>query len=84
MVLYCYQLSTLVQQPPISAVPGDSRQLEALRQRVDALLLKLEVSGDMKMAEWLNQRLGILAQRDTAMLHLLLHDIEKKTHSIRH
>ncbi|MGL5500014.1 MAG: tRNA/rRNA methyltransferase, partial [Plesiomonas shigelloides] len=29
------------------------------------------------LADWLDQRLGMLAQRDTAMLHTLLHDIEK-------
>ena len=29
------------------------------------------------MADWLQQRLGRLEQRDTAMLHRLLHDIEK-------
>nr|VXZ88852.1 putative RNA methyltransferase [Klebsiella pneumoniae] len=32
---------------------------------------------DAKLADWLSQRLGLLQQRDTAMLHRLLHDIEK-------
>ncbi|MDU7021651.1 MAG: tRNA/rRNA methyltransferase [Enterobacter sp.] len=36
------------------------------------------VADDQKMVDWLQQRLGRLEQRDTAMLHRLLHDIEKK------
>jgi tRNA/rRNA methyltransferase len=32
---------------------------------------------DAKLADWLQQRIGLLQQRDTAMLHRLLHDIEK-------
>ena len=42
------------------------------------LLERLEVTGDLKLADWLQQRIGLLEQRDTAMLHRLLHDIEKK------
>lgn len=33
------------------------------------------------MVDWLHQRLGRLEQRDTAMLHRLLHDIEKNWQS---
>jgi tRNA/rRNA methyltransferase len=40
-------------------------------------LLTAGVADDQKMADWLQQRLGRLEQRDTAMLHRLLHDIEK-------
>ncbi|MNY24911.1 putative RNA methyltransferase [compost metagenome] len=56
----------------------DENQLRALRVRADALLSQLNVADDQKMVEWLHQRLGRLEQRDTAMLHRLLHDIEKK------
>ena len=37
----------------------------------------LAVADDIKLVDWLQQRLGLLEQRDTAMLHRLLHDIEK-------
>jgi tRNA/rRNA methyltransferase len=37
--------------------------------------------GRSKLADWLQQRLGRLEQRDTAMLHRLLHDIEKNCQS---
>ncbi len=53
-------------------------QLKALRHRADALLNALDVGNDQKLRDWLHQRLGALQQRDTAMLHTLLHDIEKK------
>ncbi|MGV7091968.1 tRNA/rRNA methyltransferase [Siccibacter turicensis] len=78
VMVYCYQLSSLMQLPAVSVPENDRHQLQALRQRVAALLAKLEVDGDVKMADWLTQRLGLLEQRDTAMLHRLLHDIEKK------
>ena len=37
----------------------------------------LAVADDIKLVDWLQQRLGLLEHRDTAMLHRLLHDIEK-------
>lgn len=78
VMVFCYQLSSLMQFPTAPAVQLDGQQLQALRQRVSALLVKLDVSDDVKMADWLTQRLGLLEQRDTAMLHRLLHDIETK------
>lgn len=78
VMVYCYQLSVLMQQPPVENVAGDGQQLNALRLRMAALLHRLEVADDQKMVDWVQQRLGLLEQRDTAMLHRLLHDIEKK------
>jgi tRNA/rRNA methyltransferase len=67
-----------MQMPVAPVAEVDENQLAALRARTDRLLTALNVANDQKMAEWLQQRLGLLAQRDTAMLHRLLHDIEKK------
>ncbi len=78
VMVYCYQLSLLMQNPVQPEAPVDGQQLAALRQRVNGLLTALEVADDQKMADWLAQRLGVLGQRDTVMLHRLLHDIEKK------
>lgn len=78
VMVYCYQLAALIQNAPLPAATGDDNPLRALRARTKALLEKLEVADDIKMADWLDQRLGMLEQRDTAMLHRLLHDIEKK------
>ncbi|KQN58054.1 tRNA/rRNA methyltransferase [Erwinia sp. E602] len=78
VMVYCYQLSALQQVSAGSAPVADAPQLAALRQRSQALLQQLEVAGDEKLADWLQQRLGLLQQRDTAMLHRLLHDVEKK------
>ncbi|MEO3990159.1 tRNA/rRNA methyltransferase [Pseudocitrobacter cyperus] len=78
VMVYCYQLSSLLQHLPQTAAVVQDNQLQALRERITALLTHLDVAGDVKLADWLQQRIGLLEQRDTAMLHRLLHDIEKK------
>ena len=78
VMVYCYQLASLMQIPQPAITGTDENQLAALRARVENLLVQLGVADDRKMVDWLQQRLGRLEQRDTAMLHRLLHDIEKK------
>lgn len=78
VMVYCYQLAALNRVAPTAAPPADGQQLEALRARFERLLQTLEVADDRKMADWIDQRIGLLEQRDSAMLHRLLHDIEKK------
>ena len=77
LMVYCYQLASLMQQTAPAAAAADHHQLQALRTRTLALLSRLGVEDDAKLADWLAQRMGLLQQRDTAMLHRLLHDIEK-------
>jgi len=78
VMVYCYQFSSLnqVSAPPVES--ANVSQLQALRQRFQQLLNTLEVADDIKMADWIDQRIGLLEQRDSAMLHRLLHDVEKK------
>lgn len=78
VMVYCYQLASLMQQRPEQLTAADDNQLQALRERGLRLLERLEVTHDLKLADWLQQRIGLLEQRDTAMLHRLLRDIEKK------
>ncbi|AHG21114.1 RNA methyltransferase [Chania multitudinisentens RB-25] len=78
VMVYCYQLAELMQISVAQERSADIGQLKALRQRADRLLHLLAVSDDQKLRDWLHQRLGVLQQRDTVMLHTLLHDIEKK------
>ncbi|MGK3193804.1 tRNA/rRNA methyltransferase [Enterobacter soli] len=78
VMVYCYQLASLMQTTPAQVTGTDENQLVALRARLQNLLTTLDVADDQKMADWLHQRLGRLEQRDTSMLHRLLHDIEKK------
>ncbi len=78
VMVYCYQLATLIQNGAEPIAARDDNPLHALRMRAHALLDQLGVADDIKMADWLDQRIGVLGQRDTAMLHRLLHDIEKK------
>lgn len=76
VMVYCYQLASLMQQTAPAAAAAD-HHLQALRIRTEALLSRLGAEEDAKLADWLAQRMGLLQQRDTAMLHRLLHDIEK-------
>lgn len=78
VMVYCYQLSELMGISAPQETMANEGQLRALRQRAEGLLGALGVGDDQKLRDWLHQRLGALPQRDTAMLHTLLHDIEKK------
>lgn len=78
VMVFCYQLSSLNQLAQKQPLPAEAGQLEALRARVSRLLVNLDAQDDQKLADWIQQRLGVLEQRDAAMLHTLLHDIEKK------
>jgi len=78
VMVYCYQLAQLMAVSSVQEPLADAGQLNALRQRADRLLQALDVADDQKLCDWLHQRLGVLQQRDTVMLHRLLHDIEKK------
>lgn len=77
VMVYCYQLAQLMAVSSVQEPLADAGQLNALRQRADRLLQALDVADDQKLRDWLHQRLGVLQQRDTVMLHRLLHDIEK-------
>ncbi|MDX5629015.1 MULTISPECIES: tRNA/rRNA methyltransferase [unclassified Brenneria] len=77
VMVYCYQLAELMQVKSAAVASPASGQLSALRQRLERLLINLAVEEDEKLRDWIHQRLGRLEQRDTAMLHMLLHDVEK-------
>lgn len=77
VMVFCYQLSSLIQNRVETQQLAEQNQLVALRHRVHRLLSALNVEDDQKLSDWLDQRLGLLAQRDTSMLHMLIHDIEK-------
>lgn len=78
VMVFCYQLSSLNQLAQKASVTAEAGQLDALRARVSRLLVNLDAQDDQKLSDWVQQRLGVLEQRDAAMLHTLLHDIEKK------
>lgn len=78
VMVYSYQLAALNRLSVPKAEPAGEQPLAALRERFTRLLNVLDVDDDRKLADWIDQRLGLLEQRDSAMLHRLLHDIEKK------
>lgn len=81
VMVYCYQLSELCLVPQAAEKEAEEHQLSALRARINKLLTQdLALDRDEKLFEWTQQRLGFISQRDTAMLHMLLHDLEKILH----
>lgn len=78
VMVYCYQLSEILQQPATSPTLAEANQLAALHRKAQQLLTTLQVEDDHKLSAWISQRLGVIEQRDSAMLHRLLKDIEKK------
>jgi len=78
VMVFCYQLSALNQISAPAMAKPDAGQLGALRSRINRLLDAVEASEDQKLTDWVQQRVGLFQQRDAAMLHTLLHDIEKK------
>jgi tRNA/rRNA methyltransferase len=82
VMVYCYQLSELVTcHTAERQACADAKQLQALKHRTTRLLETIGSAGDTKLSDWIGQRLGFLSGRDTAMLHTLLNDIEKKLKS---
>jgi len=81
VMVVCYQLASLNQVAAVRPENAEAGQLNALRSRVGRLLQNVGAEDDQKLADWVQQRLGLLEQRDAAMLHTLLHDIEKKLNS---
>ncbi len=78
VMVYCYQLSSLMEiQTKDTPAPAEN-QLVMLRQRVSQLLVNLSVENDHKLSDWIHERLGAVTQRDMAMLHTLLNDINKE------
>ncbi len=55
VMVYCYQLASLMQQTAPAAAAADHHQLQALRTRTLALLSRLGVEDDAKLADWLSR-----------------------------
>lgn len=81
VMVYCYQLSALVQQTSAVSAGVDENQLQALRLRALDLLTRLGVAERPQTDRLAPAANWALEQRDTAMLHRLLHDIEKTCQS---
>ncbi len=78
IMLYAYEFS----QAALPAEPmADDAQFAALKARSLRLLDRLAVGEEEVLRRWLTDSLGTLGQRDVAMLHLLMGDVEKALNS---
>ena len=79
VMVYCYQLASLMQQTAPAAAAADHHQLQALR--TERTLALLSTFGQWRMMpNWptgCRNGWACCSSADTAMLHRLLHDIEK-------
>ncbi|MBY5993451.1 tRNA/rRNA methyltransferase [Ferrimonas balearica] len=75
IMLYAYEFSQARLEGETTA---DAGQFVALKQRSQALLDRLGVDEAEPLRRWCADSLGTLSQRDVAMLHLLIGDIEKR------
>lgn len=73
VMVYAYALSPLAALPAQPAPVAAS--LQALRGKMASLLQAAGVAGDAKLNEWLQDRLGLLSDRDCRMLHTLSTDL---------
>ena len=73
VMVYAYALSPVVAQvaQPVPAAAS----LQALRQKLTTLVDAAGASEDGKLNEWLQDRLGLLTDRDCRMLHTLATDL---------
>ncbi len=78
VMVFCYQLSSLMVTTSSEPNSSSTQPLKVLKLRVEQLMQKLEIMHDQKLLDWAEQRLAFVDQRDTAMLHRLVSDIEKK------
>lgn len=75
VMLYAYELGALRTVP---AAPADAGEWRALKQRIGALLRRLDVEEGSKLARWADERCAVLAQDDVLFLHQLLRRLEEK------
>lgn len=74
VMIYAYALSPLRQLTTDRPPQAVGEQL-MLRQRVAQVVARAGAAADSKLGEWLQDRLGLLSDRDTRMLHTLITDL---------
>ncbi len=79
VMLYAWELSSLKTVAADSADPqaGDLYQYRALRERVSALLNRLDKVPESKLYDWALERLGLLGEKDIHFLHTLCQSLER-------
>lgn len=83
VMIYSYALSGIRQQLAAQPVAPQASQ-QALRNKVQTILARAGVSDDAKLGEWLQDRLGLLTDRDNRMLHTLTSDLLRVLPEVSH
>lgn len=76
-MLYAYELAGLGAGSAPASV-SQSESWRALHDRIAALLPTLAVTSDSTLAQWLLERLALIAEKDIGFLHTLCHNLEQR------
>ena len=79
VMLYAYEFSQGLTVPSDENIANhtSSAQLRVLQQKTEQLLGMVGVEQQETLADWVSDRLPMLAQRDLNLLHLLYKDLER-------
>lgn len=83
VMLYAYQLSQL-RQPGItenSESPAPELQLSTLKNKLHTLLGEVGIASDAKEYRWVEERIGVLAERDIGFMHTLINSVQRTLHA---
>ncbi len=75
VMLYAYELTALAALPPVEA---DGEEWRALKQRLLALLPRLDVPADGVLQQWVEERCAWAGRDDVRLLHMLCKHLEQK------
>lgn len=77
VMLYAWELSSLQAAPAQAPAAGDLSQYRVLRERVAALLNRLDKVPESKLYDWALERLALLGEKDIHFLHTLCQSLER-------
>ena len=78
VMIYAYELSPFNDLKPTKPLDFDQHQFRALKEKSNTLLEKLGITHNRKLVAWVNDRLGLLAERDIKMMHTLTNELLNK------
>ncbi|MCL6416770.1 tRNA/rRNA methyltransferase [Aestuariirhabdus sp. Z084] len=78
VMLYAWELSQLNPREAINQQDTEEKsQLRALQQKLKRLLVSIDINDTSKEALWIEERLGVLAERDIHLMHTLVNSVQR-------
>ncbi len=80
VMLYAYELNQL-SLPESSDGKTPELQLKALKHKLRTLLADIGIANDAKEHRWVEERIGVLAERDIGFMHTLINSVQRTLHA---